>query len=446
MPQPQILNDSQNGNPLSTGSEDGGWKRVETEGNGIGPSRGEAVPKSVSNLPRPRILTQRKKFQNTTPINLHRKWITRQEWPEAGVYPVYDQMSNSWSQGAGQYYYAPNEGNLTKNEVAWSAGLVLAEVARDGGESAIPDDNYSDRELWSDSDLNVELGPDGYLPFPGDSNFERRPDRWRFPHRDKDVSMLPENNQTSSPQPPDIFDVGNESMFYPIQGAAARLPKLPNFSEEYRFGKPELLGADPQGKNEALVQVPVWFFNHGDRPQGLPKMHVRFWLEANPKDPVHAIIHTAYPPEAYLYPAGKDAFPDPKRLISTKDYPKIQTILNAIPRDVLEAAAKEMGLTYSPKGKAAQQGAAPAQGEAIPGAAPADMTEQERLFTGIENWHDDYQALSGDEIPKEAQEVLKKKPSGSGKYFEWLYTPKTAMGPVVTVTRKPAGEKLQAVA
>ena len=86
--------------------------------------------------------------------------------------------------------------------------------------------------------LNVpsSSGASGYpCPSPATRSSRPNPQTWRFRHKDKDVSALPQPNQTSSPEPPDIFDIGNESMFYPLAGslvmaaAALRGQGLPRF-------------------------------------------------------------------------------------------------------------------------------------------------------------------------------------------------------------------------
>jgi len=212
---PNSLTDTRNANPLSTGAQDGGWRRIETADDGIGPTKGDPLPKTISRLPRPKILTQRKGIANSVPINLHRKGIGVTMYPENPTPAAYVGLGQPTSQGVGQYYYAPGEGNLTKNP-AFRSGLILAEVGRGGGGPAMLDEVGGRDGQWSDTDLAVELGKDGYPRYDWDTNLARRPKTWRFRTKDRDVSMFPQRNQTSSPEAPSQFDIGNESLFYPL--------------------------------------------------------------------------------------------------------------------------------------------------------------------------------------------------------------------------------------
>ena len=332
---PQSLTDSNSSNPLSTGSSDGGWKRVDGEGEGLGPTKNDVIPKSLKGLPRPRILTQRKNGANKTPININRKFIKKESYPENPIYPVYTGMGQPRSQGVGQYYYAPGSGNLTKDS-AFRSGLVLGRVGRSGGEGAMVSEVGGREEQGTDSDLMVELGPDGYARYDSDSNFTQRPKTWRFKKRDRDVSMFPQKNQTSSPEAPSQFDVGNESLFYPLQGA---LPK------GYEFGDPSPVGHYAQGDTEVIFQVPVWGIVDGKKDGPEPIFDLRFWLYENKRSPGKVYLNDDLPIQMYLYPAGKAAFPTEPEI----DYEKNRVaskIRKNIPNEVMTKAAKEMGFEY----------------------------------------------------------------------------------------------------
>ncbi len=342
--QPQILTDSQGNNPLSTGKEEGGWKRIETADDGIGPGRGEALPRAISKLPRPRILTQRKPGKNP-PIGIHRKEIGRQEYPEVANPPAYAGFGQPQSQGVGQYYYAPNEGNLTPS-IAWRSGLLLADVGRGGGESAIYTGDSGSKGQWSDSDLAVELGEDGYPRYDSDSNFARRPRTWRFKTRDKDVSMLPQRNQISSPEPPDQFDVGNESLIYPLTGSFIRGTRDVEINGvKYHYGKPKPIGSYDPGDPEALMQVPVSDFDKDGKPSDEPLFDLRFWMIENPKSPGKAVLNTSLAVEVYEYPAGEEPFPKVPPIVPS-DNAQAAGVIRRLPVEVLTEAAEAIGFEY----------------------------------------------------------------------------------------------------
>jgi hypothetical protein len=342
--------DTEGGNPLSPGDSTNGWTRVETEGDGIGPGKGDAIPKSVSKLPMPRILTQKKKYSNSTPINLHRKEISRSQYPEIANPSAYVGLGQPNSQGVGQYFYAPNEGNLGQN-VATRAGLLLADGGRGGDGGGLVTGPVDSKDQWSDSDMVVELGKDGYPRYDSDSNFARRPKTWRFRTKDKDVSMFPQKNQTSSPEAPSQFDIGNESLFYPIQG---RL-KVSSEGEGvplHKYGTPEPVGSYTPGDNEVLFQVPVYStYNDGSLVDKEPFFDIRFWMYADPKSPGKAYLNTNLAAEAYEYPAGELAYPEgaggkPIPPIDLDVNTDAQRLVQNIPVKVLMDAAKTMGLEY----------------------------------------------------------------------------------------------------
>ena len=89
----------------------------------MGSSRGEAIPKTISWLPRHKILTQRRRYANSTPINLHRKEIGRQEYPENANPAAFVGLGQPTSQGVGRCLaYAPMRRNLDQERsCSWGA-------------------------------------------------------------------------------------------------------------------------------------------------------------------------------------------------------------------------------------------------------------------------------------------------------------------------------------
>ena len=640
MPQPQILTDSQAGNPLSTGDQDGGWVRKETADDGIGPGKGDVIPKSIAGQPRPRaikelllkrkgnvkganeskaedpetlkpdlmpeprILTQRNEYANSTPINLHRKFNRSVSAPENPNPAAFVGLGMPNSQGVGQYFYAPGEGNLSKN-IAARAGLLMrsGEFGRGGGGPAMVSEVLPGDPQASDSDLAVLLGPDGYLPFPGDSRFERKPDGLHQPPKhDKDVSL---------PSPTfNVFDVGNESMFYPAaliqaDGATEWTEKVKQWMDPKRVqgwatrakgmtpaaasawvgqlsdklvapvdGKPSPYG---RTKEEVVKYLRDAFTKDGvklaeegatkkDEPKKPAEEAPKATKEAAPKEAPTAKAPKEAPKEAAKEVPKEDTAEGrldrlkiPKSALETwgekfksmdpagvdkelKDYAKtihrdtgktygdisdelIVTYLKTklteagfkvpeVPLDEDEEAEaleeptsanekkhharkvpdfntvseKRLGrymldddqekydaLPHSTQayileeakerlGNAAEKGLTIRQVQLelntlLPGAdtwrppkkektapaklgkdgLPEDMTEQERLFRGVSGWRDDYQGYTGDDITGAIQDVLKKKPEGNGKYFQWQYSPaqNPKLSTLVVIRKQP---------
>jgi hypothetical protein len=151
-------------------------------------------------------------------------------------------------------------------------------------------------------------------------------------------------NQTSLSEPPSQFDVGNESLFYPL----ASLKFRAGFGDGvpgYRYGKPETVGSFEPGENEALIQVPVWALDKSGNTVGEPYFDVRFWMSENPRSPGKAHLNTNLAAEVYEYPAGQNAFPAMPP-IDLGDNKVARKLVQRIPVDVLTAAADEMGFKY----------------------------------------------------------------------------------------------------
>jgi hypothetical protein len=198
----------------------------------------------------------RKNLQRKTPTDLHRKEQWQQNFPENAFYPCYVGLNQPQSNGAGEYYYAPAEGNTNPGVPFSSSRIVTLKKITSGsaepGRSATGDGVLHTTETgspdqWNDSDLMVELGEDGYPRYDYDTNLARHPLTWRFPHNDKDVSMYPQENQTNMPQPPNAFDIGSESLVYPLQSGLSLealapfkpSPKAPK-PEDFKWGEPQL--------------------------------------------------------------------------------------------------------------------------------------------------------------------------------------------------------------
>ena len=448
MPQPQIFSDTQGSNPLATGGEDGGWKRVETAEDGIGPGKGDAIPKSVSRLPRPRILTQQKKLANSNPINLNRKEIGRTIYPENPNPSAYVGMGQPQSQGVGQYFYAPNEGNLTKN-IAWRSGLILADGGLGGDSGTLVTGPVDSKGQWSDSDLNVELGEDGYPRYDSDSNFARRPKTWRFKHKDKDVSMIPQPNQTSSPEPPSQFDIGNESMFYPIQGAKSRRKKA---KERKARGERDRIKKSKEAKAKApKAEAPKAEAKTGANQFTMTQHHV----DEETGSGVVVVKDSATGAEVLQYgmlqgnPVMKPTYDnskDGKQWIAA-----METVLRNLGDVLPEWVTIDPNLPAPPSEVTDRLGSLkpknqPAQEEPAlkPGEIPKDMGEQEQLFRNVDWWVNEYDIQPGSSLNKEAIPILEKKPKGEGKYFKWDYGKIGETNDyVLTIVRKPAWRKIQ---
>ena len=92
--------------------------------------------------------------------------------------------------------------------------------------------------------------------------------------------------------------------------------------------------------------MPVWFLDKDGKPDGDPLYDVRFWMSENPRSPGKVALNTGLAAEVFDYPAGQSKFPagGPVDLEKNK---VARRLVQGIPADVLEAAAKLMGYEYA---------------------------------------------------------------------------------------------------
>jgi hypothetical protein len=241
-------------NPIYNGDEERGIHKP-TQNHVVNQKPGSLVFHPIS----PVILKQQVGTPSKVTINKHRKEINfvrdGDQIPDEHMQPF-----DNPSQGTREYYFAPGQSSLTQ---AIMSSLVLV-----GHSEAI---SYQDDVVNYQGDPSAP-GGSAYLPYSGDSDFIQDPRTWRFQKMDKDVSMTPYKNQTNSPEPPNVMDIGNESTTFPIEGS--KEDEIPTVEEWLRSIGESPANGETETVNEKLADA------------GEPKLETSYVKPKEAEEPV----------------------------------------------------------------------------------------------------------------------------------------------------------------
>ncbi len=424
------------------GSGDVGWRKVYQHESPDGISRTDWKSPAQSEtrmVLHPRLLTKPRKFQNTTPTNLHRKIGRDSMGKEEDALPPkkHTQPYDPPSDSAREYFYAPGQGSNTPMLNVVQSGEVRAD-----------DVSTQSKEEYGVVDRNVELGEDGYNQVKKSSDFTQNPRTWRFRKKDKDVNLLLGPNHTSDPLPPERSGIGSEDLVYPLQGAPKKKSKSEDSTAKSLAKKAEGKKQEPQ-KRPAPKQKVDWLFGqvavgsagykmgeggkeastrfdvpvHSPDDRETPMYVLRFFLMDAPGSRTAATIPETdlEGPRVYWYPIE----PESAKLGDPTDTAEI--LDQFYHSDIPDKAAALLKKEYMPSGEAelrrrglAKYGGNVFKDPALDALDPK-ITETERLFTTIRKWTGDTYVLSAEDLSQETRSALEKNPTGDGKYFYWYY-------------------------
>ncbi len=407
------------------GESDAGWKTVYNKDSSEGVQRNDVLPEKehegIKLRPRPVTKPTKKPIlENQMPGNIGRPereltQFTVRDRPERA--PVLFEPS---SPSTKEYFYAPND--LT--------GRRVAGFQESGDQLNLPHE-WPDESAtnYGDSDLNLEVGSDGYHNMEQDSNFSRKPKTWRFRTRDNDLGL----QQVRQESLPDLRDVGVSEMIYPLQsglrpivfgatpGQRKHKKKMNRKRSERRKAAEEKPKAEPVAPPPAPQAAPDVF----EEPEGfVEKTPTRTEMNRGLKE-----LDEHREAEREFYQGDQRENAKEVEALEESLPPEQKKELDALSDEekksqlrILWKRSRDSGLI--------KKGVAPGSSSGYRGNIMEDpalaaldpaMLDQEKVFTTIRKWEGDSYVIGADKLDPGTQEILAEKPEGEGHYFRWNY-------------------------